>query len=136
MAENKFGIGQPVRRKEDYRLLTGAGRYTDDTQLPGQLYSYVIRSPHAHAMLNSVDVSAATDAPGVVTVLTAADYEADGLGPLPHVPNPAHITRSKTPAFENSDGSAVFLGSHFPLVSEKVRHLGEPVAFIVAETEA
>lgn len=136
MADHKYGIGQPVRRKEDYRLLTGAGRYTDDTQLPDQLYGYVVRSPHAHATLNAIDVSAATSAPGVVTVLTATDYEADGLGPLPHVPNPAHITRPKTPAFENADGSAVFHGPHYPLVGEKVRHLGEPVAFIVAETEA
>jgi len=134
MAENQFGIGQPVRRKEDYRLLTGAGRYTDDTQLPGQLYGYIVRSPHAHAALNSVDVSAAAAEPGVVKVLTAMDYEADGLGPLPHVPNPAHITRPKTSAFENSDGSKVFHGPHFPLAREKVRHLGEPVAFIVAET--
>lgn len=136
MAENAFGIGRPVRRKEDYRLLTGAGHYTDDSTLPGQLFGHVVRSPHAHAELNHIDVSAAKSAPGVVAVLTAADYDADGLGPLPHVPNPAHITRPRTPAFENSDGSPVFHGPHFPLVRDKVRHLGEPVAFIVAETEA
>ncbi|NKB19250.1 MAG: molybdopterin-dependent oxidoreductase [Alphaproteobacteria bacterium] len=136
MGETEFGIGQPVRRKEDFRLLTGAGHYTDDMKLPGQLHGYVVRSPHAHALLNSIDISGAAKAQGNVAVLTAADYEADGLGPLPHVPNPAHITRPKSPAFENLDGSKVFHGPHFPMVREKVRHLGEPVAFIVAETEA
>ncbi|MBK19287.1 MAG: xanthine dehydrogenase [Rhodospirillaceae bacterium] len=136
MAENPFGIGQPVRRKEDVRLLTGAGNYTDDTRLPGQLYGYFVRSPHAHASVDAIDVSAAEKMQGVIAVLTATDYFADELGPLPHVPNPAHITRPKTPAFENADGSKVFQGEHFPLAQDKVRHVGEPVAIVLAETEA
>lgn len=136
MIENAFGIGHPVRRKEDYRLLTGGGNYTDDTCVPGQLYGYVVRSPHAHATLDAIDVSEAEGAQGVVEVLTAAEYEADGLGSLPHSPNPAHITKPKKPAFENTNGMPVFHSEHFPLVRDKARYLGEPVAFIIAETEA
>jgi len=79
MSNNAFGIGQPVRRKEDFRLLTGAGHYTDDTQLPGQVYGYVVRSPHAHALLDAIDVSAAAVAPGVITVLTAAAWRYNGF---------------------------------------------------------
>ena len=136
MIENAFGIGQPVRRKEDFRLLTGGGTYTDDTCVPGQLYGYVVRSPHAHATLDAIDVSEAERAKGVLAVLTSAEYEADGLGSLPHTPNPAHITKPKTPAFENTNGLPVFHSENFPLVRDKARYIGEPVAFIIAETEA
>ena len=72
----KFGVGQPVPRQEDPKLLQGQGRYTDDLALPGQLYAYVVRSPYAHAVLNGVDVTAARAAPGVHAVITAADLAA------------------------------------------------------------
>ena len=76
-------IGKPVRRVEDQKFITGAGRYTDDIQLPGMTYCAFVRSPHAHAAIEGVDTAAASAAPGVVAVLTGADVEADGLGGLP-----------------------------------------------------
>ena len=87
------GIGQPVRRREDLRLLTGKGRYGDDVNLPGQAYAVMVRSPHAHALIRSIDATAARAMPGVLAVLTAEDVEADGLRPLPHISNshPADI---------------------------------------------
>ena len=78
-----FGVGQPVRRSEDRRFLTGRGRYADDINLPGQAYGFVVRSPHAQAQIASLDVGAAAAAPGVVAVLTGADFAADGIGSIP-----------------------------------------------------
>ena len=78
------GIGQPVRRKEDFRLLTGRGRYGDDLVLPGLAHAVFARSPHAHARIAAVGTAAALANPGVLAVLTGADYRADGLGPIPH----------------------------------------------------
>jgi CO/xanthine dehydrogenase Mo-binding subunit len=83
---NGTGIGQPVRRKEDFRLLTGRGRFGDDVVLPGMAHAVVVRSPHAHARIVSVNTAAALAAPGALAVLTGADYVADGLGPIPHNP--------------------------------------------------
>ncbi len=80
MAEQ--GIGASVRRKEDYRFLTGQGRYTDDINRPGQTYAYFLRSPHAHAKIRSIDTSAAKAASGVVAVFIGGDPEADGVGGL------------------------------------------------------
>ena len=78
------GIGQPVRRKEDWRLLTGRGCYIDDLALANLAHVVIVRSPHAHARLVSVDTRAAHATPGVLAVLTGADYLADRLGPIPH----------------------------------------------------
>ena len=80
---SKFGAGQSIRRVEDARLLTGAGRYTDDINLPGQAYGYVLRSPFAHARIKSINVDAAQSAPGVVEILTGAELEAEGANALP-----------------------------------------------------
>ena len=80
------GIGQPVRRKEDFRLLTGKGRYGDDVALPEMAHAVFVRSPHAHARMTSIDKRAAFAAPGALAVLTGADYAAAGLGPIPHSP--------------------------------------------------
>ncbi|QYU67245.1 hypothetical protein J4558_20240 [Leptolyngbya sp. 15MV] len=80
---DQFGIGQPVRRKEDVRFLTGAGRYTDDVDLPGQAHCAILRSPHAHARIAALNTQAALTAPGVVAVLTGQDAVADGLGLFP-----------------------------------------------------
>src|SRR5512142_3495125 len=79
----KFGIGQPVRRHEDLRLLTGRGRYTDDITLPRMTHAFVLRSPMAHARIKSIDPSTARRMPGVVLVLTGDDVRADGLGDVP-----------------------------------------------------
>ena len=119
----KFGLAQPVRRVEDPRLLKGNGRYTDDISLPGMLYGAVLRSPHAAATLGAIDTAAALAVAGVVAVYTGADLEADGIGGLPcAIP------------LKNRDGSPRFDPPHPVLAREAVRHVGDPVAFVVAET--
>ncbi|HET6926443.1 MAG TPA: xanthine dehydrogenase family protein molybdopterin-binding subunit, partial [Hyphomicrobiaceae bacterium] len=119
----KFGIGQPVTRFEDPRLLRGEGHYLADIDLPNQTYATVLRSPHAHALINSIDTQAARAAPGVLAVYTGADYAADGLG------GPKATMLRKRP-----DGSAMFAPQRPALCIDRVRYVGDPVAFIVAET--
>jgi len=125
-----FGIGQPVRRKEDLRLVTGRGEFGDDLNLPGQVHAFVLRSPHAHARIRRIDGAAAANAPGVLAVLTGREYLADRLGPLPNNPVPPDLPLA------NRDGSAVYVPPDFPLAIDKTRHVGEAVALIVAETRA
>ena len=120
----KFGIAQNVRRVEDPRLLKGAGSYTDDITLPGALAGIVLRSPHAAARIVSIDAEAARGLPGVVAIYTAADLDADGIGGLPC---PVDLT--------NRDGTRQAKPPHPVLASGRVRHVGDPVAFIVAETQ-
>src|SRR5277367_4472901 len=129
---NGSGIGQPVRRREDLRLITGRGRYSDDLNLPGQAYAVFVRSPHAHALIRSIDPSAARAVPGVLAVLTADEMRADGLNPLPHISNnhPADI------AIQNKDGSPVKRPQHHPIIYPEVCHVGEIVAVVVAESVA
>ena len=124
------GIGQPVRRREDFRLLRGAGRYSDDVTLPGQAYAVMVRSPHAHALIRGIDTVAANGAPGVLAVLTAADVLADGLNPLPNIANrhPADIS------IQNKDGSPVDRPLQSVIVGPEVCHVGEIVAVVVAAT--
>jgi carbon-monoxide dehydrogenase large subunit len=119
----KFGVGQPVRRFEDLRLLTGRGRYQDDLTLPRQAYAVFLRSPHAHARIRSINTEVALAAPGVVAVYTGADYEADGLA-MPK----AMMPRKK------ADGSPMFAPQRPALVSDRVRYVGDPVAMVIAET--
>jgi carbon-monoxide dehydrogenase large subunit len=124
------GIGQPVRRREDLRLLTGRGRYSDDVNVPGQAYAVMVRSPHAHARIRSIDVVLAMTAPGVLAVLTGHDLLADGLKPIPHAVrtgNPADIQ------LENTDGSPPFIPPHYPMAIDEVRHVGDIVAMVVAD---
>ena len=122
---DKFGIGQPVRRKEDVRLLTGRGTYTDDVNRPGQAQAYVLRSPHAHARILSIDVTAAKSAPGVVAVLTGHDAAADGIG---HFPVMVDVP--------GKGGTKLFPTPREILQTEKVRFVGDPVALVIAETRA
>ena len=96
------GIGKPVRRREDGRLLTGGGRFADETNLPGQGYACIVRSPHAHALIASIDTGPAQGMPGVIAVLTGSDAEGDGLQPIPHRPVPANP--HEVP-FKSGDGS-------------------------------
>jgi carbon-monoxide dehydrogenase large subunit len=119
------GIGASVKRKEDHRFITGKGRYTDDINRPGQAYAYFIRSPHAHATINKIDVSAATSAPGVVAVLTGADAVADKIG--------AHVCGW---TIHSKDGSAMKSGAYPALAHGKALYVGDPVAVIVADTYA
>lgn len=127
------GIGSSPRRREDQRLVTGAGTFGDDFTLPGQTFAAIARSPHAHAILHRVETTRARGLPGVLAVLTAADYLADGLKPLVHSPftvSPPDITLA------NRDGRAVFIAPHYPLARDRVRFVGEGVALVVAETLA
>ena len=126
------GIGQPVKRREDLRLLTGKGRYSDDVSLPGQAYAVMVRSPHGHALIRGIETAAARVMPGVLAVLTREDVRADGLNPLPHIANrhPADIS------IQNRDGSPIVRPPHDAVVGPEVCHVGEIVACVIAETVA
>ena len=119
----KFGVAQPVRRVEDPRLLLGHGRYTDDIAVSGEAIAVVLRSPHAAATIVSIDAAAARGLPGVLAVYTGADLEADGIGGIPcAIP------------LKNRDGTARADVPHPALAMGAVRHVGDPMALIVAET--
>ncbi|HUB44047.1 MAG TPA: xanthine dehydrogenase family protein molybdopterin-binding subunit [Acetobacteraceae bacterium] len=133
MSANATGIGRSVRRREDPRLLSGKGRYSDDLSLPGQAHAIMVRSPHAHARLGTIDTAAARARPGVLAVLTGRDMLADGLHPIPHAVWSRHPAELFLP---NSDGSQAFMPVHYCLAMEEVRHVGEIVAVVVAETVA
>src|SRR5215467_245294 len=127
------GIGQPVRRREDLRLVTGNGSYADDVSLPGQAYAVMVRSPHAHARIRAIDVAPAMAMPGVLTVLTGRDLLADGLRPIPHKvwsQHPAEIM------LREHHGFKTFTAPHHALPADKVRFVGETVAVVIAETVA
>ena len=122
---NQYGIGQPVRRVEDRRFLTGHGGYVDDLVRPRQAYAYMFRSPHAHARIRALDTTAAAPAPGVLAVLTGADVAADGLGPIPCLG-----------AVINRDGSTSPVPPRPAMVGDRVRHVGDTVAMVVANSLA
>src|SRR5690242_8004583 len=116
-------IGAPVRRLEDYRFLTGQGTYTDDINRPGQLYAYILRSPHANARINSVNTSAAAAAPGIVAIFTGKDMAADNIGGLPC----GWLVNSK-------DGAPMKEPPHPVLAVDRVRHVGDPVAVVIGDS--
>jgi len=115
------GIGASVRRKEDHRFLAGRGNYTDDINRPGQLYAVIRRADRPHAKLLSVDTTAAAAAPGVVAVYTGADMQADGVGGVPCGWQ-----------VHNKDGTPMAEPPHPVLATGKVRHVGDPVAVVIA----
>ncbi len=117
------GIGASVLRKEDFRFLTGRGNYTDDINRPGQTHAVILRSPHAFAKINGIDISAAKSAPGVVAIFTGADMAADEIGGLPC-----------GWLIHNKDGSPMNEPGHPPLVTDHARHVGDQVAVVIAET--
>jgi carbon-monoxide dehydrogenase large subunit len=119
----EFAIGQGVPRFEDPRLIRGGGRYTDDIKLPGLAHGVVLRSPHAHAKIRSIDTSAAKAAPGVLAVLTSVDVKAAGYGELP-VPG----------GLKRRDGSPMYKPRYPILAEDRVRWIGDYVAFVAAET--
>jgi carbon-monoxide dehydrogenase large subunit len=125
------GIGKPVRRLEDARLLTGRGRYSDDFNLPGQAYAVLVRSPHSHARIMAIDPEIAKAMPGVLAVLTGADYVADGLGPMTYSPAARHPPDIR---LENLDRVPRSVSRQFPLAIDRTRFIGEAVALVVAET--
>lgn len=129
-------IGVSVPRKEDLRLLTGAGVFIDDLNLPDEAHAVMVRAPHAHAVVRTVDTSRAAAMPGMLAVLTGADWMADGLGGIPHQPNGIdHLDLTK-PAFAPESIRHDPLPPHRPIAHERVRHVGEIVAVVVAETIA
>lgn len=125
IALQKYGVGQPVRRKEDDTLVRGKGRYTDDFNLPGQAYAVVVRSTHAHGVIRGIGTEAARAMPGVLGVWTGKDLDAAGYGPftcgLP---------------LKSRDGTPLLQTNRQPLATDKVRFVGDPVAFVVADTLA
>jgi aerobic carbon-monoxide dehydrogenase large subunit len=122
MEHRKFGVGQPVRRVEDIRFVTGGGRYTDDQRPEGCTYAVVVRSPHAHARFRFGDLGAARARPGVLLILTHADVA--HLGGIPCLGTVV-----------NADGSDMATPPYPVLCEDTVRHVGDAVAFVVAETE-
>src|SRR5437762_3884728 len=124
-ASARFGASRSQKRLEDARLLTGKGRYSDDLEFPGQCWLVLVRSPHAHAKLLSIDVEAAKQAPGVIAAWTMAELRADGVG---HIPFP--------PLFKRADGSPMAAPPRTPLAEGSVYYVGQPVAAIVAQTRA
>ncbi|MDH3239551.1 MAG: xanthine dehydrogenase family protein molybdopterin-binding subunit [Alphaproteobacteria bacterium] len=124
-------IGQPIRRKEDHRMLTGQGRFSDDFRAAGETYAAMVRSPYPHARIKGIDKAAALAMPGVLLVLTGADCLADGLKPIPHSPVPSTKFDMK---LTGPGGEKVFEGPHMLLPADKARHVGEAVAVVVAET--
>src|SRR3979490_1951268 len=125
IALQKYGVGQPVRRKEDDTLVRGKGKYTDDFSLPGQAYCWMVRSSHAHGLIKGIDTTAARTMPGVLDVYTGKDLAAANYNPftcgLP---------------LKSRDGSALLQTNRLALSTDKVRFVGDPVAFVVAETLA
>src|SRR5213594_2954114 len=120
---NSFGIGQPVRRVEDRRFLTGRARYVDDVELPRQAHGALVLSPHAHARIRQVDISRAAAAPGVNCVLTGADVARDKLGGIPPLFMP-----------EDMGGPKGYRTFRPLLEPAKARYVGDRIAFVVADT--
>jgi len=118
------GIGASVKRREDLRFLSGRGNYTDDINRPGQLHAVLVRSPHPHARIRGIDTAAAKAAPGVHAVFTGADLAAEKVGGLPCGWQ-----------VKNKDGSPMAEPPHPVLAIGKVRHVGDPVAVVIAETK-
>ena len=119
----KFALGQAVPRTEDPRLLTGRGRYTDDLVLPRLAHAHVLRSPHAHARIRSIDIRAAQQMPGVLAVLTGKDWASEKFGaPRPVIPR------------QRRDGSPMFVPLRPALAKDRAMLVGDPVAFVVAES--
>jgi len=121
----QFGVGQPVRRVEDRRFITGRGNYVDDIQVPRQTCAFMLRSPHAHARIGAIDAAAALSAPGVLAVFTGDDLARDGIGTIPCLS-----------AVTNRDGTPSVLPPRPALVRDRVRHVGDTVAMVVAESAA
>jgi len=125
MASGQFGISQHVERREDARLLTGGGAYADDSGFEGQAYAAFLRAPVGHGVISSIDTSEAESAPGVIAVYTGKDLKDAGVGPIPNV----------TP-FQNRDGSDMLRTLRPAVAVDKIYHVGEIVAIVVAETTA
>src|SRR5262245_19399953 len=130
------GIGQPVRRKEDARLVTGAGCFSDDVDLPRQARAFVIRSVHAHARIRRIDTARAKPLRGVLAVLTGADFKADGLNPIPQDASITAPDRAAPDVLLINNSGPTIQTPYYALAVSKVRYVGEAVVLVVAETLA
>src|SRR5579872_2885727 len=124
-AMKQFGIGQPIRRVEDRRFLTGHGHYLDDIGRPRQAHAAMLRSPHAHARIAAIVTAAARAMPGVVAVLTGTDVAADRIGTIPCMSG-----------LTNRDQKPMAMPPRPAIVTDRVRHVGDTVAMVVADTAA
>jgi carbon-monoxide dehydrogenase large subunit len=125
IAMQKYGVGQPVRRKEDDTLVRGKGKYTDDFSLPGQAYAWIVRSSHAHGIIKGIDATAAKTMPGVLGVWTGADLASANYNPF-----------TCGMPLKNRDGSPLLQTNRPALATDKARFVGDPIAVVVAETLA
>jgi carbon-monoxide dehydrogenase large subunit len=125
------GFGQPLLRKEDVRLLSGGGVYSDDVNVPGQAHACFVRSPHAHARITRIETAAALATPGVIAVLTGADAVADGLKPIVHSPMPGNPYEDMFTAKD-----VTFFAPHAPMPADRARHVGQIVAMVIAGSPA
>jgi carbon-monoxide dehydrogenase large subunit len=123
LAVQKYGVGQPVRRKEDDTLVRGKGKYTDDFNLPRQAYAWVVRSSHAHGVIRGINTEAAKAMPGVLGVWSGTDLVAAGYGPF-----------TCALPLKSRDGTPLYQTNRTALMTDKVRYVGDPIAFVVAET--
>ncbi|MGE3248510.1 MAG: xanthine dehydrogenase family protein molybdopterin-binding subunit, partial [Beijerinckiaceae bacterium] len=125
LATMKFGIGQPVVRNEDLRLIQGQGQYTDDINLKGQVFGAMVRSTVAHGTIKSIDTSDAAKMPGVLAVYTGLDLQKAGYGEMaPRVP------------FKSTDGTNMHAQTRPVMCTDKVRYVGDPLVCVIAESEA
>ena len=134
--ETRPWVGRPLPRLEDERLVQGAGKYSDDIVFDGQTFALFLRSPHAHALIKSIDVSGAQAMRGVLGAFTIGDYIADGCDRIPLTPVPAGALNVDDPAFKPTAERPVFVSQQWPLAKDRVRFPGEAVAMVVAETLA
>ena len=125
-----FGIGASVKRREDVRLLTGRGRYAEDVSAPSQVYAAFVRAPHAHADVGTIDAAPARQVAGMVGVFTGRDLVADGVAPIPT------LIAERGGGITSRDGSPFAEPPWYPLATDRVRHVGEPVAIVIASTPA
>src|SRR6202030_3831732 len=123
IAVQKYGVGQPVRRKEDDTLVRGKGKYTDDFNLPGQAYAWIVRSSHAHGVIRGIGTDAAKAMPGVLGIWSGTDLAPAGYGPF-----------TCALPLKSRDGTPLHQTNRMALMSDKVRYVGDPIAFVVAET--
>ena len=128
-------IGESVLRNEDLRYIQGQGQYSDDLNKTNQLYGFFVRSQIAHGIIKNINTTEADAAPGVIAVLTGKDFEADGYGPVIHRAIEASPEDFTKPAFDDTDPVAIQF-PQWPMPFDKVRHVGEPIVFVVAETIA
>ena len=127
-------VGKSIPRREDLRFLTGDGLYSDDLNLPDQVYAFFVRSPYAHANVHNIEVDTALASPDVITILTGTDYLADGNGSIDHLIIGVDYDDTSLPGFPDEATPSCGVPPHIPIAINRVRHVGDIIAIVVAET--